>query len=46
MRDAVQKWLESGAEVQAGLRLLSLYAKNEHLAQLPPGLPGAMGVSL
>ena len=39
MRDAVQKWLESGAEVQAGLRLLSLYAKNEHLAQLVTARP-------
>ena len=39
MRDAVQKWLESGAEVQAGLRLLSLYAKNEHLARLVTARP-------
>lgn len=34
MRDAVQRWLESGAEVQAGLRLLSDYAPNNHLARL------------
>lgn len=39
MRDAVQKWLESGAEVQAGLRLLSLYAKNEHLTRLVTARP-------
>lgn len=34
MREAVQKWLESGAEVQAGLRLLFLYAQNKHLDRL------------
>lgn len=34
MRETVQKWLESGAEVQAGLRLLSLFTRNKHLDRL------------
>lgn len=30
----IRQWLDSGAEVQEGLRLLNLYAPNQHLARL------------
>ncbi len=30
----IRQWLDSGAEVQEGLRLLNLYAPNRHLARL------------
>lgn len=30
----IRQWLDSGAEVQEGLRLLNLYAPNKHLARL------------
>lgn len=30
----IRQWLDSGAEVQQGLRLLNIYAPNEHLARL------------
>ena len=34
MKDEIRQWLDSGAEVQEGLRLLSLVAPNKHLAKL------------
>ena len=34
MMNEIRKWLDSGADVHTGLRLLNLYAPNEHLARL------------
>lgn len=34
MKNEIRQWLDSGAEVQEGLRLLSLVAPNKHLAKL------------
>lgn len=34
MKNEIRQWLDSGAEVQEGLRLLSLVAPNKHLARL------------
>jgi len=34
MINAIQNWLKTGAEVQEGLRLLGLYAPNNHLHRL------------
>lgn len=34
MIDSLQRWLQSGAEVREGLRLLTLYAPNKHLHKL------------
>ncbi len=34
MKDEIRQWLDSGAEVQEGLRLLNIVAPNKYLAQL------------
>lgn len=36
----IRQWLDSGAEVQQGLRLLNIYAPNKHLARLVTLNPG------
>ena len=40
MITVIQNWLNSGAEVQEGLRLLDIYAPNKHLRRLVALRPG------